>query len=465
MSLFTQNRITATRLEIYAIWQLAWPMLIGQLATVGMGVSDVAMTGHVSAGDLAAVSLGASVWSIVIVTVMGVMMAINAVVAHEVGAGKFERIPHVVRQALWKALGIGMIAFLAANFATYIFDFLPLDTDVRVKATTFVHVISFGLPAFTAYRALYGYSASLNQTKPMMVIALGALCFNIFVNWLLVYGHWGFPKIGAVGCAVATSVGLWLMLASMLWWISRASAYRETYPFTHWEAPNRTEIGSMLKLGLPIGITYFAEVSAFSAVCLLVARFGVVTMAANQIALNFVSLVFMVPLSFGIGLITRVGQALGEGDPIRARFVAWVGVAMAFSFGMLSATFIALCRFQIARAYSSDPAVQDLTASLLLFAAIFQLSDSTQVAASSAIRGYKVTRRPMFIHLMAFWGFSLPVGCLLGLAPNWLPFHPDVPMAASGFWIGLILGLTVAAISLVWFLNYLSQRRITFSKT
>jgi MATE family multidrug resistance protein len=186
----------------------------------------------------------------------------------------------------------------------------------------------------------------------------------------------------------------------------------------------------------------------------------VVSMAANQIALNFVSLVFMVPLSVGIGLITRVGQALGEGDPVRARFVSWVGVATALGFGVLSATFIALFRFQIAAAYTSDPAVQTMAANLLLFAALFQLSDSTQVAASSAIRGYKVTRRPMFIHLTAFWGFSLPVGCLLGLAPTWMPFHPAQPMAASGFWIGLVLGLTVAATSLAWFLNRLSLHRI-----
>jgi len=130
---------------------------------------------------------------------------------------------------------------------------------------------------------------------------------------------------------------------------------------------------------------------------------------------------------------------------------------------MLSAVFIALCRFQIAAAYTSDPAVQEMTANLLLLAALFQLSDSTQVAASSAIRGYKVTRSPMFIHLTAFWGFSLPVGCLLGLAPTWLPLHPAQPMAASGFWIGLALGLTVAATLLVWFLHRLSLRRIALA--
>jgi MATE family multidrug resistance protein len=452
--------LPSIKVEMRALWQLAWPMLIGQLATVGMGVSDVAMTGHVSAGDLAAVSLGASVWSIIIVTVMGLIMAINAVVAHEAGAGNNARIPHVVRQALWKATGIGVLAFVVANASTYLFDVLALEDDVHVKATSFVHVISFGLPAFAAYRSLYGYSTSIHQTKPMMLIALGGLAYNIAVNWLLVFGHWGLPKLGAVGCAFATASGTWLMLAAMLWWIKHAPTYRTTYPFTHWEKPNWQEIGAMLKLGWPIGVTFFAEASAFSAVCFLVARFGVVSMAANQIALNFISLVFMVPLSFGIGLITRVGHAMGEGDPLRARFVAWVGIAMSLVFGVLSATFIAVFRTQIAAAYTSDPAVQALTSNLLLFAAIFQLSDATQVAAASAIRGYKVTRPPMMIHLMAFWGCSLPLGCILGLAPVWFPWHPEQPMAASGFWIGLAVGLTVAATSLVWLLNRVSLRRI-----
>ncbi|MES2106307.1 MAG: MATE family efflux transporter [Pseudomonadota bacterium] len=450
---------TKIRTEVRALWQLAWPMLIGQLATVGMAVSDVAMTGHVSAGDLAAVSLGASIWSIIIVTVMGVMMAINAVVAHEVGAGELARIPHVVRQSLWKALGVGLIACLLANLATLIFDHLQLEPAVAHKAATFVHVISMGLPAFAAYRALYGYSTSLNQTKPIMVIAIAALAYNIIVNYLLIYGHFGLPKLGAIGCAVATGSGLWLMLGAMLVWIRRSPAYRQTYPFKHWEGPHWGEIRSMLKLGMPIGVTYFAEVSAFSAVGLLVARFGVVNVSSHQIALNFTSLVFMVPMSFGIGLITRVGQALGEGDPVRARFVSWVGVGMSISFGLASAIFILLFREQIAIAYTSDPAIQAMTSSLLLFAAVFQLSDCTQVATACAIRGYKVTRTPMLIHLTAFWGVSLPIGCILGLAPAWFPWSPAQPMAANGFWIGLILGLTVAAVLLVWFLHRVSHQR------
>jgi len=451
---------TRIRTEAAILWTIAWPVLIGQLATVGMSVADVAMTGHLSADDLASVSLGANVWVIILVSVMGIMMAVNTMIAHEVGAENHQRVPHMVRQSLWLGLGVGLIGCLLLNISTLIFNYLQLDPAINAKASEFVHVISLGMPAFAMYRALYGYTTSLNQTKPVMMIALGGLLFNIVMNWFFIYGHLGFPKLGSTGCALATGSGLWLMLGAMIFWIRRAEAYRETFPFHQYEGPNWAEIRSTLRLGLPIGVTYFAEVSAFGAVGLLIARFGVIPVAANQIALNFSSQVFMVPLSLGIALTTRVGQTLGEGDAERARFISWTGYALSTSFAVISALGIMIFRDLVAAAYTSDPAVQAMASELLLYAAIFQLSDAAQVTASCAIRGYKVTRTPMLIHLMAFYGFALPIGCLLGLAPSWMPWHPEQAMEARGFWIGLVLGLTVAGIMLTGLLHKLSKGRI-----
>ena len=451
---------TAVRLESRALWRLAWPILVGQLATVGMSVADVAMAGHASAQDLAGVSLGVSIWHIVIITLMGVLMAVNPIVSQHMGAGELDRIPRVVRQALWKALGVGLLAMLVANGAALVFAHLAIEPLVRVLARNFVFVIGFALPAFCCYRVLYGYSASVNQTKPMMVIALLALLLNIVVNWLLVFGNLGFPRLGGLGCAWSTLLCVWFDLVAIVWWIRRSPAYRPTLPFVRYEAPHWPDIRALLRLGLPIGVTYFAETSAFSLIALLVAGFGTVQVAAHHIALNFASLAFMAPMSLGVAMLTRVGQALGAGEPRTARFRAWVGVAMALAVALGSAILMALLNTQIAAAYTSDAAVAAVAAQLLLYAALFQLSDATQVSAASAIRAYKVTRPPMVIHLAAFWGLSLPLGCVLGLAPAWLPWRPVQAMAAQGFWIALVVGLTIAALGLTWLLNRLSLRRL-----
>jgi MATE family multidrug resistance protein len=307
---------------------------------------------------------------------------------------------------------------------------------------------------------LYGYSASLNQTKPIMAISLVALLLNVALNWLLIFGHWGFPKLGGVGCAWATMLCLWFNLGGLLWWMQRSAAYRSTWPFDKFEAPHREKVRSLLKLGLPIGVTYFAESSAFSLIALLVAKFGSTQVAAHQIALNFSSLVFMLPLSLGIALLTRVGQALGAGDAQAARFRSSVGVATSVGLAAVTALLMAIFSGEIAMAYTSDTTVASVAAGLLLMAALFQVSDAAQVSTSCAIRGYKVTRAPMVIHLTAFWVFSLPLGCALGLAPEWLPWRPAQPMQAQGFWIALVVDLTVAAISLAFLLRQVARRHM-----
>ena len=451
---------TRVRAEARALWLLAWPILVGQLANVGMSVSDVAMAGHASAQDLAGVSLGVSIWNMVIITLMGIMMSVNPIVAHHVGANELDRVPPVVRQALWKALGVGCIAMVVAMASSLVFDYLTLEPAVRALAQEFVLITSLAIPAFACYRVLYGYSASLNQTKPLMVTALGALLLNILVNWLLVFGNLGFPRLGGVGCAWSTLVCVWFNLLALLWWMRRASAYRSTWPFDRFEGPHWPEVRSLLKLGLPIGVTYFAETSAFSLIALLVAGFGSTQVAAHQIALNFASLVFMVPLSLGVALLTRVGQSLGANDPAAARFRAWVGVGTALVCATITAAFMAVFNHQIAGAYTNDAVVAAVAAQLLFWAAIFQISDATQVATSCAIRGYKVTRSPMVIHLTAFWVFSLPLGYALGLAPDWLPWAPAQPMGAEGFWLALVLGLTIAALGLSGLLRYVARQQL-----
>ena len=447
--------------EVRGLWLLAWPILVGQLANVGMAVVDVAMAGHASAQDLAGVSIGVSIWNMLMLGLIGLMMAISPVVAHHVGAGRTPQIASDVRQGLWLGLGAGLLAMVAANLATLVFDSMQLEPYVHDLAVNFVRVTSLAFPLFALYRVLYGYSTSLNQTKPLMLIALASLVLNIVVNSLLVFGTLGFLRLGGLGCAWATLITVAFNLLGLLAWMHRSAVYRATWPLAQWESPRWAPIKNLLKLGLPIGITYFAETSAFSLIALLIAGFGSTEVAAHQIALNFSSVVFMVPLSLGLALLTRVGHSLGAGEPVQARYQAWVGVGVGLAFAAVSALLIVLLRTPIASAYTNDAAVIALTAQLLLLAALFQLSDATQVITACAVRGYKVTRAPMAIHLTAFWVFSLPLGYLLGRAPAWAPLAPAQPMGAAGFWIALVVGLTIAAIGLVTLLRHVARARIT----
>lgn len=442
--------------EISLLWKISWPVLVGQVALIGMSTADIVMSGHASTAALAAVSIGSAIWVIAVVTVIGIMMAVNTLIAHEVGAQRHSAIPPVVRQALWKSVGVAVVGFALLNCSTAVLPWLQLEPDVERQAAIFVHVISIGMLPFSVFRVLYGYSAALSMTQPMMVISVVSLGLNILFNYIFIYGKFGFPALGGVGCAVGSVLGLWFNLWAMVVWIYLAPAYRTTFPFSRWERPNWQVIGNLLRIGTPIGVTYFAEASTFSLVGLLVARFGAVTIAAHSIALSFASLVFMVPMSLGIGLISRVGQLLGAGEVVKARKVSFTGVGLALAFGAVSAIFIALFRHVIASAYTTDVAVELMAGRLLVLAAMFQLSDATQVAAASAIRGYKVTRPPMLIHLASFWVIAIPLGCFLGLAPSNVPFAPKAPMAAEGFWIGFVVGLTIAAILLVWCLDRIS---------
>ena len=238
--------------EAQALWILAWPILVGQLANIGMAVVDVAMAGHASAQDLAGISLGVSIWNMVIITLMGLMMSVSPMVAHHVGGKEFDQVPHVVRQGLWKALGVGLTAMVLANLGALVFEQMALDPRVRDLAIHFVLITSFALPAFACYRVLYGYSTSVNQTKPLMVIALLALLLNIFINWLLVFGNWGFPKLGGLGCAWSTLICVWFNFFALLWWMHRSPAYRATWHFAHWEPPHWPKLGSLMRLGRPL---------------------------------------------------------------------------------------------------------------------------------------------------------------------------------------------------------------------
>ncbi|GHD61603.1 MATE family efflux transporter [Jeongeupia chitinilytica] len=445
------------RQEARATWTLAWPIMIGQLASTGTSFVDAVMAGHVSAGDLAAVSVGASIWVMLIVTLIGLNLAASPLVAHAVGAQRHAEVPPLVQQALYQGLCWALLAWLIALAASPIFPHLGLPSEVAAKAHDFLIAVSWGLVPFALFRVLYGYSASLGQTKPMMVISLIGLALNVPANWMLIYGHFGFPAMGGVGCGWATAFCMWVTLLMMVGWIRYAPVYRATYPFRRWQRIDWRRQRELFRLGAPMGVMFFVEVSAFGGIALLMARLGTTSVAAHQIALNVASLTFMIPSALGTALTVRVGHALGSGDVRRAREIGNAGLVLGLIVACGLATMIIVGRTQIASWYTTDAAVLALAGVLLLYAGLFQLADATQVVAAGILRGYKVTRQPMLVHLTAFWLVGIPLG--YALAFGWHGRHGS---GAAGYWQALVLALVCAASLLVWL--YLKKSRAALAR-
>ncbi|EOD53495.1 multidrug resistance protein NorM [Aeromonas molluscorum 848] len=408
-----------------------------------MNFVDTVMAGQVSAVDLAAVSVASSFWLPVILLVQGIIMALTPIVSQLNGARKRNEVRPAVHQAFWLALIVTPIAMLALYVSPLALQYMNVDPVMADKTAGYLHAILWGLPAFAMFQVLRNFSEGLSHTVPTMVIGFVGLAVNIPANYIFIHGHFGMPALGGVGCGVATAIVLWAMLLAMILYVKFSSHFRKIALFASLCRPNGSRIWRLFRLGFPIAMAIFCEVTLFTVVALMLAPFGAEIVASHQIALNFSSLVFMLPLSIGVGVTIRVGHSIGEGLPDHARVAARTGLMLGIAVAAGTAALTVLLREQIAAIYTEDMNVITLAALLLFFAAIYQISDSVQVIAAAALRGYKDTQAIFYITIVAYWGLGLPSGMILGLT-DWV-----VPrMGPQGFWVGFIIGLTGAALML-----------------
>ena len=283
------------------------------------------------------------------------------------------------------------------------------------------------------------FSEGIGRTRPVLLVSLPGLVVNIVANYVLIFGHWGFAALGATGCGIATALGMLTLLIGMITVLLLDCSYRGYGLFLHCDWPDWRIVRPLLALGLPIGISLFLETAVFAAVALLLGTLGAVAAAAHQVTLNVAAMTFMIPLGLSMATTVRVGHALGRGDPGAARFSGFTGIGLSGLFMAVMAVLMLIGHQGIARLYTTDSAVMVVAASLLQLAALFQISDGLQVGALGALRGLQDTRWPMLIVLVAYWLIAFPLGWLLGVYWGWGP---------NGPWIGLIAGLTTAAILL-----------------
>lgn len=437
------SRLMRSVTELRALIWLALPIIAAQMAHTLLGFVDTAMAGRVSPQDLAAVALGNAFWIPAYLFLTGVLMIVTSKVATLNGAGKLADTGPLVRQGVWLGLWLGLFCGGCLLLVEPVLHWMQVEAELIPLTIGYLIAVACGFPAVALYQALRGLSDGLSRTRPTMIIGFIGLLVNIPANYVLVYGKLGLPAFGAVGCGIATALVMWLMLLCMIVYLKRSPIFRACQLFTRFERPRWQQQRELLGLGLPIGIALFAETSMFCVIALLIGRLGTLVVASHQLALNFTSLIFMVPFSLGLAITVRVGHNLGLNGARAGLFAAKAGMLVALIFALLAASLVLLAADAIPYIYTNDAQVIAMASGLFVYAALYQVSDAIQVACAGALRGYQDTRIPMLLTLTAYWLIGLPSGYVLALTDYWGPAR-----GAAGFWIGLIVGLTAAALFL-----------------
>ena len=455
--------------ETRQLLTLAIPMMLGQIATVAIGVVDTAMSGAAGKDNLTAVALGSSVFSTLFITFMGIMAALNPIIAQQHGAGGTHEVGETGRQGVWFGLLLGILG-MAVLFALIIplQNYLDMSAHIKTMFARYLGIVALGLPAALIYRALHAYASSLNKPQPIMWINWAALLLNIPLNYLFIFGAAGtadlaerfqaapalvawlrpVPTLGGVGAGVATTIVFWFGTFALALYLAKSRDLRR-FGFTQrFSRPNWRTQKNIATLGWAIGLSYFLEASLFTFIVWLIADLGENHVAAQQIVLSLSSVIYMIPQAIGSAATVRIGYAIGRKQFARARYISGVAIVCGWILGACTLVALLVFRLPLAKIYTQDAAVLALAASLIVFAGVFQVFDFTQCIASYALRGYKITRVPMIIHAVAFWCLGLVLGYILAHAAH---------MGIYGFWTALIISLASAATALVWYLEQRSR--------
>ncbi|GIP39006.1 putative multidrug resistance protein NorM [Paenibacillus sp. J31TS4] len=427
------------------------PILVTQLSMYAMTFFDTFMSGHASPADLAGVAIGSSLWVPVQTGLSGILFAITPVVAQLMGQQRRDKVSFTLVQALYLAAALSVVIIAAMLLCVGpVLDRMSLEPAVRSTAHGFLLALSAGILPLFVYTVLRGFIDALGQTRVSMFITILALPVNGLLNYLFIFGNWGFPRLGGVGAGVASAITYWficlvaLLVVAKVDPFSRYSFWRRRY------GVSRQAWGELLRIGVPIGFAIFFETSIFAAVTLLMSEYDTFTIAAHQSAINFASFLYMVPLSISMVLTILVGYEAGAGRLRDAKQYSYLGLAGAVGMAALCALLILTMNDQVAALYTREPAVAALTKQFLLFAIFFQLSDALAAPIQGALRGYKDVNVTLIVALVSYWVVGLPSGYLLSHLTDLGPF---------GYWIGLITGLAAGAVGLYARLLHVQRKR------
>ena len=430
--------------DIKKLIKISLPILLAQIAQNSMGLADTIMAGRVSSTDMAAISVGASIWMPLVLFGQGLLLALPPTISYLNGSGQRHRIAHQVRQGIWLVLGVSIPLGLLIYFCEIPLQYMQMESKMSDLARDYLHAMLWGLPAYLMLINFRCLNDGIAKTKPAMVITFLGLLLNIPLNYIFIYGKFGMPAFGAVGCGIATAIVNWAMCLMMMFYSYTNAQERSLKVFSQLiEMPNPKTLKKLLRLGLPIAIALCCEVALFALTSLMLSPLGSTVVASHQITLNTSSFIFMFPLSIGMATTILVGQALGAGSPQNAKKMSYAALLLGLTVTIITALITIFFRYEIASIFVTDEIVIAMAANLLLFAALYQFSDTIQMVVGGILRGYKDTKVILYITLFSYWVIGVPLGYTLGRTDCLVP-----GIDAKGFWIAFVVSLTFAAILL-----------------
>lgn len=449
-----QDKPVATlRHHALRIALLAWPILLGQLAVIANGVIDTAMTARFSSADLAALAVGSSIYVSIFVGLNGVLQALSPIIGQLFGAQRTAEIGWEVKQGFWLAAFLTCIGSLILLFPQPLLALADASPEVQEKVTLYLRTLMLALPASLAFRVYASLNTAISRPKMVMAIQVGALAMKIPLNSLFIFGGLGIPAFGGPGCAIATAITAWLSFLIGFVLLRTLSSYNDFQLFgSGFVKPNWKAQRVLLKLGLPIGLSYLIEVTAYTFMALFIARLGDTAVAGHQVTANFGTVLYMLPLSIASATAVLVAQSIGAGQMQGARQIGNAGILLAACLSAITGFVIWYARDWIVRAYTPDPAVILVALPLFLFIAFYQLFDAIQVTAAFVLRAYKVVVIPTLIYAFALWGIGLGGGYVLGLNPFGLSL-PQYLQGPAGFWLANSISLALVGLGLVVYLR------------
>lgn len=411
-----------------------------------MMMIDTLVVGHHSIQDLAAVAIGSSLYVSLMLGLAGVVQALGPVVAQDFGAGHHEKIGEHLRQGFWLALALAVPGCWLLRNPGWVLSLTGTSPEIAELTTAYLSVLAWCLPVSLMFRAFHAAANALGQPRILMLIGVLQAGGHAILATLLV------PRWGAQGAAMSQAVMSWIACISGAWILHTGHFWQPYACLRQWSWPDMRQWWVLLRLGVPMGISYLVEITAFTFVALFVARLGAEVVAAHRIVANLSATIYMLPLAVATATSALVGQAIGARRESEAARMALAGIVIASGGAMLAGGLIWIFRVPIAGLGSMDETVIGLAASLMFYIAIYQLPDGVQTVAGFALRGYKVTFLPLVTHVTAFWGLGLGVG-------YWLAFEIENPMGVAGFWYSSVLSTLGACVLLGGLLIWVVRNR------